>query len=200
MVEDRVAVENLSRIAEDTPWEAFEAMPDGRLVLFDRAQTMLEDEEGVDRRGWVFDMRYGLHMNRAAQAIMSCGHFIRFRLRSDWENYALQKMDPSNPDASLYRTIGNPSWHPSGMTYQQFKDQCQQTLWAAQQAQLLQAQYPTYSGGGSGGMWTTTTYNPTITTSNTTPYTSNVGGLSGNATGLAGMFNTIKSSLGSLKI
>ncbi len=79
MSKDRITVNQLIRIAEEKTWEDFEAMPDGRLLLQDHAQTLLQGEEPVSPLLWVFEMRVGLHFERPMQAIMSCGHFIRMR-------------------------------------------------------------------------------------------------------------------------
>jgi hypothetical protein len=104
MSKDRISVNQLIRIAENTTWEAFEAMPDGRLLLQDHAQTLLKGEEPVNQLLWVFEMRVGLHFERPVQAIMSCGHFIRMRSADVWAGWPLKKLDPEQPDSCLYPT------------------------------------------------------------------------------------------------
>jgi hypothetical protein len=128
MKEDRMAVEKLARIAEDSDWAAFEVMTDGRLLLHDRAQTILPEEEGLDDRPWLFEMRVGLHLDRPTQAIMSCGHFVRIRRDERWGPYHtyLQVLDPAFPNRCLYTAYGNPAiygnpamfWHPQILSSQ----------------------------------------------------------------------------------
>jgi len=77
-------------------------MPDGRLLLQDRAQTILPEEEEVNPLLWVFEMRVGTHFERPMQAIMSCGHFIRMRSAEIWGSALLGKLDPARPDNCLY--------------------------------------------------------------------------------------------------
>lgn len=127
MTEDRISIEKLARIVEDTPWDAFEATPDGRLLVMDRAQTILPEEEDVDHRPWVFEMRVGLHLDRPTQAIMSCGHFIKLRRDNRWEQYRsfLGVLDPEHPNHCLYTAAGyNINWNPGAayidQTYQHY--------------------------------------------------------------------------------
>ncbi len=103
MNKDIITVNQLIRIAEEKTWEDFEAMPDGRLVLQDHAQTLLRGEEPISPLLWVFEMRVGLHFERPMQAIMSCGHFIRMRSTNEnWKSYPLKKLDPARPVDCLY--------------------------------------------------------------------------------------------------
>jgi hypothetical protein len=123
MSNDRISISQLIRIAEGTAWEAFEAMPDGRLLLQDHAQTLLKGEEPVNQLLWVFEMRVGLHFERPVQAIMSCGHFIRMRSADNWTGYSLKKLVPEQPDICLYRTTQlttQRGWRP---TYSGLQDQ-----------------------------------------------------------------------------
>jgi hypothetical protein len=110
MSKDRISLNQLIRIAEDKTWEDFEAMPDGRLLLQDRAQTILPEEEEVNPLLWVFEMRVGKHFERPMQAIMSCGHFIRMRSADSWGVAQLGKLDPAHPDNCLYAKSTPLSW------------------------------------------------------------------------------------------
>ena len=150
MSKDSITVHQLIRIAEDTPWEAFEAMSDGRLLLRDRAQTMLKDEEPVNPLLWVFEMRVGLHFERHMQAIMSCGHFIRMRnWDGSYKNGSLSKLDPAKPDSCLYKPsnqISGPGtwrpwpdldWSASKQAIQQAYQAQAQSIWGQQPLQKL---------------------------------------------------------------
>lgn len=125
MKADRISLDTLSRMSEDVPWSAFEAMQDGVLLLKDQAQTVLPEEEELDTREWVFVMRVGVHLGRSTQAIMSCGHFIRLRKDDRWEGWPLNVLDPSNPDGCIYynynTTVNIRGWCPQrsyeGTTY-----------------------------------------------------------------------------------
>jgi hypothetical protein len=108
MSKDRITINQLIRIAEERTWEDFEAMPDGRLILQDHAQTLLQSEEPVSPLLWIFEMRIGLHFERPMQAIMSCGHFIRMRSADiSWGVANLGKLDPARPDNCLYDQPGS---------------------------------------------------------------------------------------------
>jgi len=119
MSKDQITLKQLMRIADGTPWERFEAMTDGRLLLKDCAQTMLSEEEDVNPLLWVFEMRVGLHFERPMQAIMSCGHFIRMRSTVQWMGCLLAKLDPENPSGCLYVTGTGYSWLPQIQRLQQ---------------------------------------------------------------------------------
>jgi hypothetical protein len=120
MSKDRITINQLIRIAEERTWEDFEAMPDGRLILQDHAQTLLQSEEPVSPLLWIFEMRIGLHFERPMQAIMSCGHFIRMRSADiSWGVESLRKLDPARPNDCLYTQMGplnvgplNWGWRP----------------------------------------------------------------------------------------
>jgi hypothetical protein len=147
MSNDRVSIGQLIRIAENTTWEAFEAMPDGRLLLQDHAQTLLKGEEPVNQLLWVFEMRVGLHFERAMQAIMSCGHFIRMRSADNWTGYSLKKLVPEQPDSCLYRTTQlttQRGWRPnySGLQGQQSARDLQNQLIGKSTVWVGPSQYP----------------------------------------------------------
>jgi hypothetical protein len=147
MSNDRVSIGQLIRIAENTTWEAFEAMPDGRLLLQDHAQTLLKGEEPVNQLLWVFEMRVGLHFERAMQAIMSCGHFIRMRSADNWTGYSLKKLVPEQPDSCLYRTTQlttQRGWRPNYSGLQDLGQISGATVWVGP------TQYPSPSLGLSG--------------------------------------------------
>jgi hypothetical protein len=110
MSKDQITLDQLIRIAEDKTWEDFEAMQDGRLLLQDRAQTILSEEEEISPSLWVFEMRVGQHFERPMQAIMSCGHFIRMRSAESWGACQLGKLDPAKPNNCLYTQAQTLSW------------------------------------------------------------------------------------------
>jgi hypothetical protein len=158
MSKDKISLDQLIRISEDKTWEDFEAMPDGRLLLHDHAQTILHEEEEVSPLLWVFEMRIGQHFERPMQAIMSCGHFIRMRSADiPWGAAQLGKLDPAQPGNCLYAQLTPLSWgwrpyipvvQPGGFGYGTVLPPATQLLGSqSQNAQNAQNAQTTYQGG-----------------------------------------------------
>jgi hypothetical protein len=93
--------DRLTKLAEYVPWETFEEIDNGHLVLVDPDHKIMMDGEFDDCR-YSFYLRVGLYMNRPVQAIISCGSFIRIRSGKKWEKFALHKIEPIHPETSLY--------------------------------------------------------------------------------------------------
>jgi hypothetical protein len=177
MSKDRISLDQLIRIAEDKTWEDFEAMPDGRLLLHDHAQTILPEEEEVNPLLWVFEMRIGQHFERPMQAIMSCGHFIRMRSAESWGVAKLGKLDPAQPSNCLYAQLSPLSWgwrpyipvvQPGGFGYgtllpaaSQLLGNQYQNAQNAQNVQNVQNVQNTYQGGLWSQIYSTITGNIT---------------------------------------
>lgn len=88
-----IPIEALEKMIELYTWEDFEATEQGRILVVNRQWGSIP-----------YFMRVGLHLNRATQAIMACGQFLRMRPVTEGDGWRkLKKLYPSNPNACLYR-------------------------------------------------------------------------------------------------
>lgn len=91
----REFVESVARYAMDHTFKIFEASPRGEIEFPGNGK---------------FFMRVGLHMNRATQAVMGAGKFIKMRDAAEWKDWDLHTLNPQNPESCIY---SNGSWRPT---------------------------------------------------------------------------------------
>jgi hypothetical protein len=101
---ERTFSEKLELLSQDLTWNQFEALPLAHIAVMDNDRHDSQAGEGCDPFHYDFYMRLGLYMGRPTQAIFSCGKFVRFRKPLlDFSAYPLVKIDPHDPQGSLYR-------------------------------------------------------------------------------------------------
>jgi hypothetical protein len=98
-----LSVERLTEIAECVPWETFEKIEDGSLMLEDPKREAAQDDEFADYR-YTYYLRVGLHLRQPTQAIICRGNYIRMRHGKRWEGFIshLRKLDCKTPEMLLY--------------------------------------------------------------------------------------------------
>jgi len=92
-----MTVEELEQMIGHLNWKDFEKTDAAEITLLPPAPANVQREPPVR-----FVMRVGLHMNRPAQVIIAMGHFVRLRAAPEYEGYELARLDPGDPDNSLY--------------------------------------------------------------------------------------------------